>query len=151
MSMLHAADEMAEPKPQNLSSGVEDVIVRACVRNRCWILVEGGPTGGLRCFAAGFVVSVVLIQKSPTGPTWPSRNPQELLATSSFRCQWNPSSPRFQIGVRGIEGVLKYLKSPERWVAVAQASCRELRGETDHSRAGRSSSLRFNFRELCAR
>ena len=23
-----------------------DIIVRACVRNRCWILVDGGPTGG---------------------------------------------------------------------------------------------------------
>eukprot|EP00913_Durusdinium_trenchii_P029847 g27969.t1 len=26
---------------------VEDVIVRAAVRNRCWILVDGGPNGGL--------------------------------------------------------------------------------------------------------
>eukprot|EP00438_Fugacium_kawagutii_P003784 Skav219676 [mRNA] locus=scaffold4838:65062:68284:- [translate_table: standard] len=26
---------------------VPDVIVRAAVRNRCWILVEGGPNGGL--------------------------------------------------------------------------------------------------------
>ena len=23
----------------------KDVIVRACVRNRCWIVVEGGPNG----------------------------------------------------------------------------------------------------------
>eukprot|EP00439_Symbiodinium_sp_Y106_P041616 s156_g5.t1 len=28
-------------------SNLIDVIVRACVRNRCWILVEGGPNGGL--------------------------------------------------------------------------------------------------------
>ncbi|CAE7447275.1 unnamed protein product, partial [Symbiodinium sp. CCMP2456] len=28
-------------------SNLIDVIVRACVRNRCWIVVEGGPNGGL--------------------------------------------------------------------------------------------------------
>jgi len=122
-------------------SNLIDVIVRACVRNRCWIVVEGGPNGGLlllkqaaeRCNERPIILVVDSLKKK----RYPYKEVRDFIQAHKDKLEAAAKVP-----VPTLTEMARRGAKPEQVTAIAKAMAKRWQEDRDTVNKGRKTSIR---------